>query len=347
LAVILRTLVRDRKATALSDNSIIPQPHIKKRVTITIVALFFAMLIFWYSQISAAPFGAGVSMIRCTFLNLNQWFLIESRGGTITVATTGIGIHTIPQHIRVIVSWLTVAFTAIGVLSTIVRNKRMVSVPKSGEAKPNFLYSKFSMEYFALALACSAILVISVILPHIMVGYSMERTYFQAMVVLSPFFVIGGITVAKWLKTRPCLIILMLLIPFFMCTTGTMYQMFGSPASLALNSAGNEYKLWYVHDQDSYEAKWIKEYSKEEMTIYTGLWPGPRVLESQGIIPRSHIKGSFISQYQKGREINGYIYLRCSETAEGGLVTEYPDAFVGKSKIYSAGGSELYQSRPA
>ena len=342
MEVIPRMLVRDRKAAALSDNSIIPQSHLKKRVTITIVALFFTILIFWYSQVTATAFNVGVGFIHQTFTNLNEWFIMEAKGGTITRAA-GEGIHTIPQRIRLVVSWLTVAFIAIGVLSTLVRYKRMVSVPKSGDAKPDFLYSKFEMEYFILALVCSAILAASVILPYIMRGYSMERAYFQTLVALSPFFVIGGIMVAKWLKARPHWIILMVLIPFFMCTTGTMYQIFGYPASIVLNSAGKEYDSGYVHDRDSYAAKWIGEYGKEGIARYTGTWPGPRVFESQALIPLSRIKGSFVSQYEKGREINGYIYLRCSDTAEGGLVTEYPDVFTGKNKIYATGGSEVYR----
>ena len=316
------------------------QSQLKKGVTITIVVLFFALLFFWYSQITVAAFNIGIGFIRQTFVNLNQWFLIEAKGATITAAM-GEGIYTIPQTIRVVVSWLTVAFIAIGVLSTVARYKRMISTHQSGHIKPNFLYSKFEMEYFALSLVCSAILVFSVVLPYVSVGYSMERIFFQVMTVLSPFFIIGGIMVAKWLRARPHWIILVVLIPFFMCTTGAMYQMFGVPASMALNSAGGEYELWYVHDQDSYAAKWIKEYGGGY--VYTGAWPGPRVLESQGKIPPHQIKGNIISRYQEDGRIDGYIYLSYTDTTVGRIVAEYPDIFVGKNKIYATGGSEVYK----
>jgi len=199
------------------------------------------------------------------------------------------------------------------------------------------------MEYLVLSLACSATLVYSVVLPYISVGYSTERIYFQALPVLSLFFVIGGIMVGKWLRARPHWIILVVLIPFFMCTTGTMYQIFGVPASIALNSAGREYEVGYVHDQESYAAKWIKGYGEERVKIYTTDF-GQMILNSQGKIPPYQIRGSIISQYQEGRKIDGYIYLRYTDITVGRLVTEYPDIFAGKNKIYATNGSEIYSS---
>ena len=333
----------DANATNTSQpaTSNIPQSFFKGGITLNIVALFFVMLFFWYSQITVAPFKVGVDLIYTTLTNLNQWFLLEAKGPTIAAAT-GEGVYALPQQMRVVISWLSVAFVAIGVLSTVVRYKRMVAIPNSGRIKPNFLQSKFEMEYFVMAMACSAILVLSVVVPYILKVYSMERAYFQMLPILSLFFVTGGIMVAKWLRARPHWIILVVLIPFFMCITGTMYQILGHPASIVLNSEGWEYELWYVHDQDSYAAKWIKEYRKEGVGIYTGAWPGPRVLSGQAKIPRSQI-WSFISHYQEGHKTDGYLYLRHIDIIVDRIVTEYPDIFAGKSKIYSNGSSAVYR----
>jgi len=170
----------------------------------------------------------------------------------------------------------------------------------------------------------------------------MENVFFQMMAVLSTFFIIGGIMVAKWLRARPLWIILPVLIPFFMCTTGTMYQIFNVPASMALNSAGMEYEQVFLHDEDSYAAKWIDEYGKEEIKIYTGPWRGTRMLVSQSKIPRSRIRGSFISRYEEGKKIDGYVYLRRRDTEIHKVLTEYPDIFAEKNKIYTANGSEIH-----
>ena len=113
-----------------SAHSNIPQPQLTGGITINVVALFFVMLFFWYSQITVAPFNIGVGFIYKTFTNLNQWFLLEAKGGTISAAL-GEDIYMIPQKIRVVFSWLSVALIAIGVLSTVARYKRMVAVPGS------------------------------------------------------------------------------------------------------------------------------------------------------------------------------------------------------------------------
>jgi uncharacterized membrane protein len=326
----------------------IPRTPLKRGVTITIVALFFAMLFFWYSQVTVASFSSGVDFIQQTFANLNQWFLIESKGGVIAAATGKSALPTIPQKINFIFSWLTVAFVAIGVLSTVARYKRTVAIPDPEHIKPNFLYSKFEMEYFMLSLVCSAILVISVVLPHISTGYSMSRIYFQVMVVVAPFFVIGGIMVARWLRARPHWIILVVLIPFFMCTTGTMYQIFDVPASIALNSAGNEYNHLYVHDQESYGAKWLKKYGESKTKIYTDA--RQKYLVGQGKFSKNLLQ---YYPFPEHKMVSGYFFLRYYNVVNGKLagaggqpcnMTEYSDIFGDMDKNYANGGSEVWKN---
>lgn len=326
--------------TSQSAALVLAQFRLTRGVTTTIVLLFFIMLFFWYSQITGVPFSVGVGFIGKTFLNLNQWFLIEAKGTTVTAAL-GENIATIPQQIRLVVSWFTVALVAIGVLSAVVSYKRMVSVPQSDQIKPDFLGSKFEMEYFLLALAGSALLGISVALPLISVFYSMERIFFQMLPVLSPFFVIGGIMAAKWLRARPHWIILPVLILFFMSTTGTTYQLAGHRESMMLNSEGSDVRAW-VYDQESSAAKWITQYGKREGFTYAGPLLGTRVFESQGLVHPDKVR-NLIYEYQQGREINGYIYLRKVDLTVQNLVVEYPDIFASKNKIYSAGISEVYR----
>lgn len=145
-------------------------------------------------------------------------------------------------------------------------------------------------------------------LPYVSQFYGMERVYFQTMVILSPFFVIGGIAVARWLRARPHWIILPVLIPFFTCTTGTMYQIFSVPASIVLNSEGTEYEHLYIQDSESYAAKWLAEHAGAG-TIRTDFDLGPRILSSQGKIPKSRVRGSLIADYQSGKDVSGYFYL--------------------------------------
>ena len=231
---------------------------------------------------------------------------------------------------------------SMGLLTVIRRIKAMVFTPFTRYEKPNFLLKKFDAEYLTLSIGCFILLVSTVVLPHISEYYGALRTYFQMMVPLSIFFVIGGIEIARYLKSRPHWIILAVLIPYFLCTSGAMCQVFGFPRAITLNSEGPLYSRMYVSDEDSYAARWIKGYAKEGEIIYADSL-STDVLLSQGRIPFSQTDASLISRYKEGKEIDGYIYLRYVDIVDGGLVAEYPGLLTGKSKIYASGGSEIYR----
>ena len=320
--------------------------QLRKGITTTIIALFLAMLFFWYSQMTGPSFYQGVRLIYESFTNW-EWFLAEEVGGQPVQAAFGktLPYAGMPQRIEFIFSWLTVALLTIGVLTTVRRFKAMVSTPYAGGKRPNLLLKKFEAEYLALAIGCFLLVVATVVLPHVSKYYGASRTYFQMMVPLSIFFVIGGITVARYLKSRPHWVILMVLIPYFLCTTGAMTQVFGFPRAITLNSEGTQYNNMYVSDEESYAAKWVKEYSEEGITIYVNGFT-QQVLASQGRVPYSQINHQLISDYEEGKEIDGYIYLRRKDLVDDKLVTEYPGMFSGKSKIYGNGRAELYKSVP-
>lgn len=145
------------------------------------------------------------------------------------------------------------------------------------------------------------------------------------------------------------LIILLVLIPyFFFCATGVAHQMFGVPHTIILNSEGRQYDTLYVHDQESYGAKWLRNNGELENTmIYTDSIGGGRLISQAGI--RRYDRYSLLEEDKK---INGYIYLRYYNVVDGKLldrqkeehnITEYQDKFAGKSKIYGNGGSEIYR----
>jgi uncharacterized membrane protein len=232
--------------------------------------------------------------------------------------------------------------------------------------KPDFLKEKFEVAYFVIALACVGLLVVMIALPFIAVGYSMDRLYAVAITILSVFFVIGGIMIANVsLKKKPLLkkqkqggkentqvraylIILLVLIPYFLSVTGVTYQMFGYPRPITLNSEGEQYDKMYVHDQESYGAKWLGDEGELKNTqIYTDRLGGMRLKSQAGI--RGYDTRSLL---EEDRKINGYIYLRYYNVVDSKLldhqygkhnITEYQDKFVGKNKVYNNGGSEVWR----
>ena len=321
---------------------------LRRGITVTLVVLFFAMLFFWYGQLVEAPFGSAVRLVNDVFTHLGRMLVAEARNQHLQAAFGGVALTKgIPQHIKFVVSWLTVIFIAIGVLTLIRRFKTVLFTPDSGQERLDLLSRKLEPEYYVLLMACFALLVASVVLPVISKGYAATRVYFQVMVTVSIFLVIGGITLSRYAKSHPQWVILLVLIPHFLCMTGAMYQVFGQPEAVTLNSEGHLYDVLYIHDQDSYGAKWLRDKAELKNTeIYTSN-SGKNILASQAGI----LESDYRQLFESGGKVGGYIYLRYYNVVDGKVLTlqesremaEYQDKFTGKSKIYSNGGSEVWR----
>jgi uncharacterized membrane protein len=322
---------------------------LKKVVSLTIVMLFFAMIFFWYSQVTETAFSSGVRFIENTFSNLNKFFVEEMRSSS-TQAVLGGGIMQkgISHKIEFVLTWLTFTFIGIGVITLIRRYKEM-SFPELNFKNPDFLKDKFEVGYSVAALVCSGLLVAVVALPFVSVGYGMDRAHLLGIIILSVFFVIGGIILSRRLKVRAYLIILLVLIPYFFCTTGVLYQMFDYPRTIVLNSEGKQYDTYYVHEEGGFGARWLRSNTDEEAKIYVdyfgGLW-----LSSQGMIRSSIYDPSFIED--KEAIGDGYIFLRRVNVVDrkllcsGGIwhnLTEYDHLFVERNKIYDNDGSQVWR----
>ena len=335
----------------------------KKVVSLTIVLLFVSMIFFWYSQVTETAFSAGVGFIEETFINLHEFFVLESRGAGEALLGKGIMEKGIPHMIEFVFTWLTFALIGIGIITLIIRYKEM-SFPELKIKKPDFLKDKFEVEYFVLALACAGLLVVVIGLPFVAKVYGLSRMYPLAITILSVFFVIGGIMVAKQTfkkslikrdkqnpQLRAYLIILLVLIPYFLCVTGVMYDIFGVPRAITLNSEGAQYDMYYVHDQESYSAMWLANNAEQKnIKVYTDRIGDKKLVSQANFAPRAIDRRSLTDE--RDIEIKGYIYLRYYNVVNGKLedwqfekhnITEYSDKFTGKGKIYNNGGAEIWK----
>ncbi len=336
------------RSTSQASTLQISQSRLRTYINFGTVSIFFVFLFLWYSQITGAPFQVGVNFFVKSFESLQEFFILEARS-TEVVALLGVELEAkgIPSQIEFVFSWLTIAFIAIGVLTTLVRYRHMVAFPSEKTEPPPFLNQKLDLEFFVISLACSAILVVTLALPYVFIGYSMARTYSQMVIILSPFFVIGGIMVAKLLHVkRASLLILLAIIPFFMCNTGTMYQMFGIPRVITLNSSGNAYDTLFVRNDEHSATLWLQDHPHEDAIVYADSYSEARSL---GRVSMYHID-SLIEETKPSEE--GYIYLRYRGVANGILmdrhrqwrdIAEYQDAFAGRNLIYTNGGSQVWK----
>ena len=133
-----------------------------------------------------------------------------------------------------------------------------------------------------------------------------------------------------------------------MISSGTAYQICGIPEEVILNSKGNSYYDLYVHDQESYAARWLKSNIELENTKIFTDWRGIRLI-SQGMIPFNKIDR--YTRLKPHEYIDGYIYLRYRNVVYGKVLDgysesefeEYEGIFAGEDKIYTNGGSEVYR----
>jgi uncharacterized membrane protein len=344
----------------------------KKVVSLTMVILSFALVFFWYSQVTETAFNVGVGFVEEMFSNLNRFFIEESRTGTFMQLAGQELRYPILSRVSLAFTWGTFIFIGIGILTMIMSYKEMILISNVKHKKPDFLKTKFEMVYLIIVLMCAGLLVIMVALPYISIGYDIWRLYSLVLIILSVCFVIGGITLSHFLsKERTCakketlfasksvgrengsqvrayLIILLILIPYSLFVTGAIHQLFGARDTIILNSEGEVYDRCYVHDQESYGAKWLMTNSEKNSRIYTTDFEGVHRLMSQGKISLGPIDWCSFSRHKK---IEGYIYLYYNNVINGKLeverkacnMSEYSDTFVGMSRIYSNGGSETWK----
>jgi uncharacterized membrane protein len=172
----------------------------KKLISLTFVILFFAFIFFWYSQVTETAFTAGVGFVEDTLSNLNRFFIEESRHESLKGLVGQELAYPILSKACLAFTWVTFILIGIGVLTMLKRYKEMVSISNVKHKKPDFLKTKFEMEYLAMALGCAGLLVIMVALPYVSVGYGMQRLYSLVLIILSVCFVMGGMTLSHFLS---------------------------------------------------------------------------------------------------------------------------------------------------
>ena len=323
----------------------------KKSITLTVVLLFFAFIFFWYSQVTDTAFNSGVRFVEDTFINLNKLFIAESRTEGYMQLAGKEAAYPILSRVNLAVTWGTFILIGIGVLTMLKRFKEMIATSNVKHKKPDFLKTKFEVEYLVMTLACVGLLVIMIALPYVSRGYTIFRLYSLMMIILSVCFIIGGMIVSRYLKLKPYLVILLILIPYFLFVTGAIHQICGVQDNITLNSRGAEYDIDYVHDQESSGAKWLKEYKEKGIMLYSDVYGNTRLTSQGKILPKG--TGTIdIFSLTENRTCNGYIYLRYNAVVNGKLLgggyvshnlSKYSHQFVGKSKIYANGGSEVWK----
>ena len=338
--------------------------------------LYFAIMFLWWALITASSaIYYGVQFVQNSLTGvLFDFFTSGVRSNdTQGLFGAGIGQKSIALQTEFVFTWALLGCLAIGLIVLILKRKEMTTMYRG--SKPSFLRARFEADYFAFALAAGGVLLLAGVVPN---GgfYSLPRTYFFAMTILSVFFVIGAIVLANWstrfiatIRTtwkkktsseqnvnlsqgaspvRPhvaLLVALVILVPYFLCVSGALYSIEGAPRSV-LDSQGIVYLELYVHDQDADAAKWIGSFGGNATVSTTDAYGANRLI-SQG-----HISTDRIDAYSFQNNVTDtqFIYLYYANVVQQKYIVgnaalnlaAHSVVYSNKSRVYDAGASQIY-----
>ena len=324
-------------------------------LSVGLLILTFCIMFLWYGQITSTTFNTGLLFVNETLKNLIHFYDLESRDPTLMEAFgSTLKNAMIIKYINFITHWISLIFIAIGIFTTLFKYFKVNGLNK--KFKNIDAWYGMDYEFFAFALSCAVILVISIVIPFVFVHYSLDRATYQMMIILSPFFVIGGASVFKFFKIKKAdLIILILILLLLVNSMGVLSQVLNPlpyKSSILLNSPLQINNTYYINDQDAYGATWLKNYGKNDIKVYSD-YSGQYSLISNAMINFNNIDKNTITQ--KNPYFEGYIYLTHINTIKNRLYqwkdtsrwVEYNlDEFEGNLNrndlIYDNGESKMY-----
>jgi uncharacterized membrane protein len=314
-----------------------------------VILLFLAMLFFWGYQITQGAFHGGVTSLSAVFSDYNQLFSLESRGGIVEQAFDS-SINDVPLRVKFIFNWLMVLSIFLGFAISFGAKMAEHVLPRSK------LPNKFSLQilnlngqYLFFSASCVVIILVSVVLPSFLKQYyGFNRLFFFTIVILGLFVVVFAINVGHLLRIKPIIVMLFILVPFFLCTTGIVDQVAGNKVSILINSEGPNYEYFFVHDRDVSGAQWLGKFGELNNDIIYTDDEADRWLLSLAKVTNT-------DDHTLIHDINfvgGCIYLKTFNrdtrqliNSEGGFTPFdfYDGRFISRNKVYSNAGSEIWR----
>jgi uncharacterized membrane protein len=330
-------------------NLVVKKYSIPKSVTWASVAFLAVFGFLWYSQLVPVNYILAIHFVQHALISFQNFFVQEARSSDLGYLF-GYGIKRGIELIWVqsAATWLSFLLIAIGVLGIFIKYKDMLVTSNSISPTYTYLRSKFETDYFIMGIVGAMILVASLVIPWVSVGYDLIRVYEQTAIILSVFLVVGGILLSKLIRINGHVILLAILIPYFLFTTFAAYEVFGIHETYILSpqSPSGDYEV--INDQEAAAAQWLKNNMDGNSTIHTPDYYSGNILISQGLISESLIDN--INFYFHS-DTTGYIYLSTYNVVDHKLIVndqsydirKFTDILNTRDKIYTNGSSEIYK----
>ena len=116
------------------------------------------------------------------------------------------------QRVEFFLSWIIVLALSYGLLLVVIKKD---------------LRDKLGLGFVVFLVVCYAMIAIAVLAPYLSRVAGMYRTYYTALIPLSICLVIGLMDLAKRMRVSVDLLLALIIVPYFFCTTGLLHAFLG------------------------------------------------------------------------------------------------------------------------
>jgi uncharacterized membrane protein len=305
---------------------------INKNLTYGMIVVFFTAIVVWDFIVISSPLRMGFQFIQ----NIIETQSMSSAPVLASLTGKKLPFHVISQ-VSLVIRWITFLLMGYGVIASLAYWFRTNRDPD--ENRPRSRRPVVDVEFVLIGLISGFILVLTVIIPFISVGYDLDRVYLLISVMLSPFFIIGGIQCLKTFKVicarlfhikgdllsavfSPAGVLTCIVVLNFLFTMGVPHQFAGDTASFLFHSTpGASGNVMVTDDRDTTGAHWLKAYGDRDPEWYTDVY-AEKVLQSQANIRFTEkIPLNSSGFYFK----DGYLFTITDTNSNNRIYTEWRD----------------------
>jgi uncharacterized membrane protein len=310
-----------------------------------VILISLTFIIIWYLLVAKVQFASGAQVLGKTVAATaaggggTTSALIATRGAYV-LGVLGVVLKSLPNTISVLVHDAMFATILVGLYSIL--------------RKYRYYMEKFGTQFLLGIVISMVLLFLFVALPYISIAYDAARLFFQLLIFLAPVFIIGCITIAKWIKKPKwdVVIILILLISLFSCVTYLQYSLLGTPYSPQYENDSIIRQELYIYNSEIKSSQWLYNYGLDDLTIYSDGREVARFFTAYGEnIQNRKINDSFFGWNQTIDQ--GYIFLGYVNVQNNRIIdisndiisvdlSPYSNLFQRKSRVYDNGGSQIW-----
>jgi uncharacterized membrane protein len=282
----------------------------------------------WYVFVAGSQYTAASDTLNAASIGAGGMD-VTSQKDIKVLAVFGIGLKSIPNAVSAIVNDLIIFIMGLGFLTIIWNYKSCKNRIKSS--------------YIMGMIMSPLVLTLPLILPNLSIIYDIQRLFLQLVVFLGALFLIGMSFITRKLKIenlKPVLI-LVLIISLFSCSTYLTYHFSGISYSPYYEHNGSLRDEHFIYDQELSSAGWIQNNSIQNSSVLTDGIAFSRLLLANN---------NFSTINANRSNSNYFVYLGFVNVNEGIMypkaefpekIEKFPNLFINKSMVYDNGGSRV------